>query len=367
VSTALGVLGDCADALEDAELTALSEAAFVPVAGGAATEAPNRLFLRAPARLAPLAFELPSALTEHAGFLRRLGLRDELTPADADAALRVAARNARGAPLGPNELRAAVAALRHATGDDDESTLNDDSNRPRGVTRVSTIPVPDSFGVLASSTCLMHAWGAPQSLLHRLDRRKLRLAHELVPASACHSAGIRAVKDAVFERRVTEHDDDDDSDIDEPPDEPLETRTEGDGSPSEGVVPVVKPPRRSLRVGNADWPEARAFAAALARDAFADALHVVMRASMSSVPTVELLREMLRDVSGSFRVVHSLRTGLAAESGESGEIADVTYGSPVGTHAFHDTRSKRVYVSPPSDSNVPAAPLIARAVVQALG
>ena len=88
---------------------------------------------------------------------------------------------------------------------------------------------------------------------------------------------------------------------------------------------------------------------------------------MSSVPTVELLREMLRDVSGSFRVVHSLRTGLAAESGESGEIADVTYGSPVGTHAFHDTRSKRVYVSPPSDSNVPAAPLIARAVVSALG
>ena len=366
VSTALGVLGDCADALEDTELSALSEAAFVPVAGGAATEAPNRLFLRAPARLAPLAFELPSALTEHAGFLRRLGLRDELTPADADAALRVAARNARGAPLGPNELRAAVAALRHATGDDDESNLNDDSTRPRGVTRVSTIPVPDSFGVLASSTCLMHAWGAPQSLLHRLDRRKLRLAHELVPASACHSAGIRAVKDAVFERRVTEHDDDD-SDIDEPPDEPLETRTEGDGSSSEGVVPVMKPPRRSHRVGKTDWPEARAFATALARDAFADALHVVMRASMPSVPTVELLREMLRDVSGSFRVVHSLRTGLAAESGESGEIADVTYGSPVGTHAFHDTRSKRVYVSPPSDSNVPVAPLIARAVVSALG
>ena len=366
VSTALGVLGDCADALEDAELTALSEAAFVPVAGGAATEAPNRLFLRAPNRLAPLAFELPSALTEHAGFLRRLGLRDELTPADADAALRVAARNARGSPLGPNELRAAVAALRHATGDDNES--NDDSNRPRGVTRVSTIPVPDSFGVLAPSTCLMHAWGAPQSLLHRLDRRKLRLAHELVPASACHSAGIRAVKDAVFERHVTEHDDDDDEDIDEPPDEPLETPTEGDGSSSEGVVPVVKPPRRERsRVGKTDWPEARAFAAALARDAFADALHVVMRASMSSVPTVELLREILRDVSGSFRVVHSLRTGLAAESVESGEIADVTYGSPVGTHAFHDTRSKRVYVSPPSDSNVPAAPLIARAVVSALG
>ena len=187
-------------------------------------------------------------MTEHAGFLRRLGLRDELTPADADAALRVAARNARGAPLGPNELRAAVAALRHATGDDNES--NDDSNRPRGVTRVSTIPVPDSFGVLAPSTCLMHAWGAPQSLLHRLDRRKLRLAHELVPASACHSAGIRAVKDAVFERRVTDHDDDD-ADIDEPPDEPLETRTEGDGSASEGVVPVVKPPRRERsRVGN---------------------------------------------------------------------------------------------------------------------
>ena len=112
---------------------------------------------------------------------------------------------------------------------------------------MSTIPVPDSFGVLAPSTCLMHAWGAPQSLLHRLDRRKLRLAHELVPASACHSAGIRAVKDAVFERRVTEHDDDDDSDIDEPPDEPLETPTEGDGSSSEGVVPVVKPPRRSRR------------------------------------------------------------------------------------------------------------------------
>ena len=43
-------------------LEGLSTAAFVPVAGGAAMEAPSRLFLRANAALAPLAFELPATL-----------------------------------------------------------------------------------------------------------------------------------------------------------------------------------------------------------------------------------------------------------------------------------------------------------------
>ena len=196
VAAALAVLGDLGgvDALEAREIEALSDASFVPVAGGASTEAPRRLWLRAPAQLAPLAFELPSSLTEHAGFLRKLGLRDELTPADADAALRVAAKKAKGRALGPNELRAAVAALRHAAGQVDGGGFEISSSSSsvaaqKGVAaprrREGTTPVPDSFGVLAPSTSLFHAWGAPSSLLQRLDRRKLRLAHDLVPANAC--------------------------------------------------------------------------------------------------------------------------------------------------------------------------------------
>jgi|AntAceMinimDraft_11_1070367.scaffolds.fasta_scaffold608771_1 hypothetical protein len=38
-------------------------------------EAPSRLFLRSRAALAPLAWELPPALTDHAATLRKLGLR----------------------------------------------------------------------------------------------------------------------------------------------------------------------------------------------------------------------------------------------------------------------------------------------------
>ena len=166
VAAALAVLGDLGgvDALEAREIEALSDASFVPVAGGASTEAPRRLWLRAPAQLAPLAFELPSSLTEHAGFLRKLGLRDELTPADADAALRVAAKKANGRALGPNELRAAVAALRHAAGQVDgggfeiSSSLSSVAAQRR---REGTTPVPDSFGVLAPSTSLFRVGRAP--------------------------------------------------------------------------------------------------------------------------------------------------------------------------------------------------------------
>eukprot|EP00740_Mantoniella_antarctica_P012676 CAMPEP_0181382710 /NCGR_PEP_ID=MMETSP1106-20121128/20907_1 /TAXON_ID=81844 /ORGANISM="Mantoniella antarctica, Strain SL-175" /LENGTH=261 /DNA_ID=CAMNT_0023502193 /DNA_START=54 /DNA_END=836 /DNA_ORIENTATION=+ len=63
------------------------------------------------------------------------------------------------------------------------------------------LPVPDAFGVLAPSSALLHAWGAPASLLARVDPRRLRLAHPLVPWAVCAAAGIRATRDAVTEQR----------------------------------------------------------------------------------------------------------------------------------------------------------------------
>ena len=376
IAAALAVLGDLGgvDALEAREIEALSDASFVPVAGGAATEAPRRLWLRAPAQLAPLAFELPSSLTEHAGFLRKLGLRDELTPADADAALRVAAKKANGRALGPNELRAAVAALRHAAGQVDggfEASSSVEVAAKERRRSTTTTPVPDSFGVLTPSTSLFHAWGAPRSLLRRLDRRKLRLAHDLVPAGSCAAVGIRAVRDAVFERRVVVG-----SDVsrecprvgpDDGPDDGPDEHVGPDQSPSESRVPTT--PARWMSSTGAEWPEARAFADALARDGLADGLHAVLRARGCAVPSREALREKLRDVSGSFVVVDSLRTGLAAESDTDEGVFDVTLGPPFTTHAFHDAREGRMYVSPPDNPTTRgslATPLLARAVASAL-
>ena len=148
--------------------------------------------------------------------------RDELTPADAATVLRAAAATAGGRALGPNELRAAVAALQHAAGLAGDTAVDAARDahvhahvhdaRGRGIggstaaiatTAVAAmkLPVPDTFGVLAPSSALLHAWGAPASLLARVDPRRLRLAHPLVPWAVCAAAGIRATRDAVTEQR----------------------------------------------------------------------------------------------------------------------------------------------------------------------
>ena len=94
----------------------------------------------------------------------------------------------------------------------------------------------------------------------------------------------------------------------------------------------------------------------------------MLRARGCAVPSREALREKLWDVSGSFRVVDSLRIGLAAES--NGVVFDVTLGPPAPTHAFRDARDGTVYVSPPDNPAARgslATPLLARAVSSALG
>ena len=68
--------------------------------------------------------------------LRKLGLRDELTPGDAAAVLRAAAATAAGRALGPNELRAAVAALQQAAG-----IAGAGGGRPRARTLISCQPL----------------------------------------------------------------------------------------------------------------------------------------------------------------------------------------------------------------------------------
>jgi hypothetical protein len=61
--------------------------------------------------------------------------------------------------------------------------------------------------ILAPSSSLLHAWGTPGSLLARVDPRRLRLTHALVPAEVCAAAGIRATRDAVTEQRLLEDSD----------------------------------------------------------------------------------------------------------------------------------------------------------------
>ena len=200
VSAALAAIAPAVDALDAATVDALRTATFVPVAGGAAMEAPSRLFLRGRAALAPLAYEAPAKLADRASILRTLGAKDDVSPEDAAEVLRAAMRRANGRALGPNEIRAAVAAAREAVGDADDEGRRGTSSSSVSAS-VGSIPVPDAFGVLAPSTSLLHAWDAPASLLARVDKRKLRLTHPLAPASACVALGIRGVADAVRERR----------------------------------------------------------------------------------------------------------------------------------------------------------------------
>ena len=132
VSAALAAIAPAVDALDAATVEALRTATFVPVAGGAAMEAPSRLFLRSRTALAPLAYEAPAKLADRASILRTLGAKDDVSPEDAAEVLRAAMRRANGRALGPNEIRAAVAATREAVGDaDDEGRRGPRLRQPR--------------------------------------------------------------------------------------------------------------------------------------------------------------------------------------------------------------------------------------------
>jgi hypothetical protein len=93
--------------------------------------------------------------------------------------------------LGPNELRAAVAALQQAAeltdGGGEGAAAGGNGGGGNGgggrggrgggdgsteaAVAAMDLPVPDTFGVLVLSSALLHAWGTPVSLLARVDPR----------------------------------------------------------------------------------------------------------------------------------------------------------------------------------------------------
>jgi sacsin len=211
-----------------AEIETLKRTAFVPVAdgSGAFAEAPARLFARAPTSLAPLRHEIPPGLAECLPTLRLLGARETFGPRDAAETLRVAAADAGGRALAPDEVKAAVVAL--AVAAEGVSV----GGKTSGVSRASAggldvprldVPfAPDRRGVLTPPSALFHAFGAPAWLVSRArassrgrqeKKRKdtegenyaeisLKLAHPSVPEETCRLAGIAALADAARERRV---------------------------------------------------------------------------------------------------------------------------------------------------------------------
>ena len=349
VSAALSALGGGLDHLDRGILDRLRDAAFVPV--GSVLEAPSRLFVRCAAALAPLAHELPSELAEHAGTLRRLGLRDAFGAAEAEALLRATAEVANGRALNPSELRAAVAAATLATGAENVSGGGEGESedvvggegenavsrkRNSSKTAFGDLPLPDALGVLAPASSVYHSWRTPRALLSRIDPTRLRLAHPLVPFETCAAAGVRSVADAVVEE------------VDTGPEE--ESRRED---------------------GTCEWPAAEAVARRLVADRFVDALLRACVFAGDRKGRLETTRVDLLDrataASRALVVTPSLRTRLVASSQEGGgERVDVTLGGATRRHAFYCHRTRRIYASPPPSNGVAAAPLLAPAIAAAL-
>ena len=410
VSVALAALAPALEngTLDDSAVARLRHSRFVPVARGALSASPARLFLRADAAFAPLALELPAALAERAATVRALGARDEATPRDAAEILRDARRRSAGKPLGPNEVRAAVALLKRATegaeGDGYAAFATGaagsrkdgapiDRSRKDGPLLSDDLPAPDSRGRLVPARTLAHARGASPSLLRRLDPRKVPTAHPLLAAEAwVERAGIRAVKDAVREARWCETEAARRETSDEtPPGEPLldafdapaeskedesatapETRDsdqrlmDRDSDPQDSDLDASDSSSLPSHEGGASWPEAESFAGTLRSVAFADALARCVGVSRASAK--RRLAARLRDASRRLVVVPNLRTHLvAATTAPGGATVDVTLGGPRRAYAFHCRETRRAFLSPPPVVGAPAAPLVAPAIARAAG
>jgi sacsin len=172
------------DGLSAADAARLRGAACVPVANATRLVPPSRLFVRCRVDLAPLAFELPPALAQYAGVMRALGARDAAAPADALALLRACG----DAPLGPDELRAALRCA-HLLAEDATLAASGDA------------PVPDAAGALALARSCVHGGSASRWLLARVARGRLRFVHPALAADValCARLGVPALEAVVVE------------------------------------------------------------------------------------------------------------------------------------------------------------------------
>jgi hypothetical protein len=340
-----------------AELDALAAAAFVPVANASATEPPARLFARAPPSLAPLRHEIPPGLAEAAPTLRLLGARDAFGPRDAAETLRVAAADAGGRALGPDEVRAAVAALDVAVAAVAKDVSVSATNGGLDVF------APDRRGVLTPPSALFHARGAPARLLARARAAgagggagpRLRLAHPSVSGETCRLAGVAALADAAKERLFR-----------------VETETGRDrgGTVSEGetveTVENVSHAPSSPRVGDddstaSDDPSSAAircattesFAATLATRAFAEALRRATRhavdarlAGHEAFATVDALAARLARLGTRVTVVPDLHTRLVVtrNGARNGDVR----GAVRETETETETETERTFAGAPT-------------------
>ena len=196
------------------EIQKLRNAKFVPVENGAFCEAPCRLFVRLPSKaLQPLRFEVPSLLVSEVETLRLLGTKDVFGVHDAAGALADTFRLANGISLSPNEITAAVAALRVAAGGGGEShDLRGDSwkdflnTSPNTDGNTASLFAPDALGVLRPPSDMLHAWGASDWLTRIAVRNadKLTMAHHSIDEGLCKKINIRSLNAASREERVTE-------------------------------------------------------------------------------------------------------------------------------------------------------------------
>jgi sacsin len=327
-ATALAHLGAIWPDLSPTETQRLRGARCVLVANAQRLVAPDRLFMRCRVDLAPLAYELPAALTQHAAVMRALGARDEPSADDALALLRAAAS---AAALNPDELRAALRAARLAA----------DTARPgtpaAAAVASGAVPVPDAAGRLRPARECVHAGAASPWLRRHVAPDAIRAVHPALAADAALCAALRVPSlDAVVIEALAQDDD-------------------GDALPCEALV--ASPPGAAPALALADA------AARLREPALAAAAQAALRAAAAAAgapaPVPSAAADALAAASSQLAFARRLRTRLLLLPGR----ADVTRGGAAAPALerphFIDVATKRLLVAQPAPHVAPAAALAA--------
>lgn len=225
------------DGLGSSEISRLRALPMVPVGNGTRLASPDRLFIRTPVDLSPLAYELPATMAEHARVLRNLGacaapatddilallVRAAAGPAGVAAGAAGAERWG-GEPLSPNELRAVVRALTllaDSTGGSRTATGTAHPQQPDGgngngsgggtsgayerAVLAGAVPVPDERSALGPAGALVHMGGCPPWLRSSVDCSELRLVHPAVGPRLAEALRVPSLPSLVETRLDPSH------------------------------------------------------------------------------------------------------------------------------------------------------------------